>query len=60
MPEVVEADLAYACSLEGPFEALADLAAIERVARVGMTEDEVILGLVGRRLEQQLKRSSPP
>jgi PRC-barrel domain len=42
-------------SLQGSFEALADLAAIQGVACVRMAEDEVVLGLVGRRLEQQLE-----
>jgi hypothetical protein len=54
VPKVVEPHFADASALECSLEAFADLAAFERVPGVWVREDEVVLGLVGGGLEQQL------
>jgi hypothetical protein len=55
MPQVVEPHLADAGALQRPLEAFADLASLERMPGVRMGEHEVVLGLVGGGLEEQLE-----
>jgi hypothetical protein len=53
--KVAEANLTDAGPLQCSLEALADLSALERMAGMGVAEHKIVLGLVGRSLEQELK-----
>jgi len=56
--EIVKPHDAHASAPTGALEALADLRAVERPPRRGIREDEVVVGLERRRLEQALKAAA--
>ncbi len=60
MAEVVEPNFAHPGPLQRPLESLAYLAALERMARVRVAENEIVFGLVGGGLEQQLELAPDP